>query len=221
MGVCGDYILVESRSASTNYFEVDLEGVSDETNHRLQYFVALFSASSLESNKNGLNELDSIYEEGLHHAKKIEDDLGSKIFEGRLFISLVKAVLSYSNGKTYSQTERDAAKSVALRLLYRLLFVLYAESRDLLPIKNETYKSISLGTIVKELSEYSKKSNGFEVWERLEALFHSIENGKVDANLPEYDGELFRYIENLDKLRLSNEFLVPAMIELCSTKVLM
>ena len=51
------------------------EGVSDETNHRLQYFVALFSASSLESNKNGLNELDSIYEEGLHHAKKIEVDI--------------------------------------------------------------------------------------------------------------------------------------------------
>ena len=96
-------------SASTNYFEVDLEGVSDDTDRRLNYFVSLFSATSLVKRSDGLTDLDSILDGGLRHAKEIEDDLRSKYLLGKLFLNLVKAILSFSSDKKYSQAERDEA----------------------------------------------------------------------------------------------------------------
>jgi hypothetical protein len=202
-------------SKSTDYFEIDLDGISGAEDPRLQYFVALFSAHSLFPQREGeVSDLDSIYEEGIRYAKKIEDDLRNKIFEGKLFLNLVKAVLSHSLGKEYLQSELDNAKSTALRLLYRLLFVLYAESRDLLPVHDSRYRPISLDSIRRQLEEYSKKPDESDVWERLLFLFDSIENGNVEAQVPEYDGELFRHDNELDNLKLKNKFLVPAIQEL-------
>ena len=207
-------------STSTNYFEIDLDGVSSENDPRLQYFVSLFSASSVvpREGEDGVSDLDSIYDEGIRHATEIEDDLRSKIFEGKLFLNLVRAILSHDVEKEYSQAELDQAKATALRLLYRLLFVLYAESRDLLPIHDSRYRTISLDSLRKDLSESEKKPNGFDVWERLCVLFDSIENGNAEASVPEYDGELFRRTENFDRLRLKNNYLIPAIRELCEWK---
>lgn len=206
-------------SASTNYFEIDLDGISDSEDPRLQYFVSLFSASSVIPDEEGeLSDLDSIYDEGVRYAREIEDDLRAKIFEGKLFLNLVKAILLHSSRKEYSQSDLDDAKATALRLLYRLLFVLYAESRDLLPVHNSKYRPISLDSIRSELSEYEKRSEEFDVWERLCLLFDSIENGNAEAQVPEYDGELFRSTDGLDKLRLKNKFLIPAIKELCEWK---
>jgi hypothetical protein len=117
-------------SASTNYFEVDLEDVSAETDQRLVYFTSLFSASAFLVH-DGQADVDLVYSEGIRHAHGVEDDLRRKVFDGDLFVNLVKSVLNHSSSKVYSQEELDAAKAVALKLLYRLLFVLYAESRKL------------------------------------------------------------------------------------------
>ena len=87
-----------------------------------------------------------------------------------------------------------------------------------MPVHNDNYKTISLDSIRSELTEFQKKPNGFDVWDRLSELFQSIESGRVDANLPEYHGELFRYTESLDKLKLRNEFLAPVVLELSEWK---
>lgn len=79
-------------SASTNYFEVDLEGIVLEDDSRLVYFVSLFSAASLIS-REGVTDLDITFEGGLKYAKEIEEDLRTKIFEGQLFLDMVRAVL--------------------------------------------------------------------------------------------------------------------------------
>jgi len=200
-------------SSSTNYFEVDLEGITSEDDPRLQYFVSLFSAASLMPKDLG-SDLDSVYEGGLRYAQEIRDELSSKVFDGQLFLNLVRAVIGHSHKKAYREEELDNAKAMSLRLLYRILFVLYAESRNLLPTGNPNYDEISLEGTRNRLAEFEKHADGDELWEGLRGLFRTIENGNIKAGVPVYDGELFRKARDLDNLDLKNRYLVEAIREL-------
>lgn len=200
-------------SSSTNYFEVDLEGITSDDDQRLQYFVSLFSAPALMPKELG-SDLDSVYEGGLRYAQEIRDELSSKVFEGQLFLNLVRAVIGHSHKKAYREEELDNAKAMSLRLLYRILFVLYAESRNLLPTGNPNYDEMSLEGTRNRLAEYERHADGDELWEGLRRLFRTIENGNVKAGVPVYDGELFRKARDLDNLDLRNRYLVQAIREL-------
>lgn len=204
-------------SSSTNYFEVDLDGVVDGTDPRLVYFVSLFSASSFVV-REGVIDVDLVYDEGIKHAQEIEADLRKKVFDEDLFINLIKGILGHSHSRIYSQEELDQAKALALKLLYRLLFVLYAESRGLLPTENTKYKEFSLELLRPRLSAFEKEPAENSVWDILKALFGMISKGDVEANLPQYDGALFEEDQTLDAIVVKNEFLVPALRDLMETE---
>jgi hypothetical protein len=199
-------------SSSTNYLEVDLDGVTSDNDARLLYFVSLFSAASLAPKPSG-SDLDSIFEGGLKYAQEIKDELSSKVFEGQLFLNLVRAVIAHSPSRVYKEDELEKGKATALRLLYRMLFILYAESRNLLPVNNPNYSSFDRG-IRQRLGDFEKLPEGPELWRVLTILFRSIENGDAKAGVPTYDGELFRQDQDLDDLQPKNEYLAPAIREL-------
>lgn len=200
-------------SASTNYFEVDLDNVVAEADPRLRYFVSLFSASAFSVHED-VTDVDLVYDEGIKHARKVEDDLRLKVFEGDLFRNLVKSVLNHSPLKLYSQEELDNAKGLALKLLYRLLFVLYAESRKLLPLENLNYRDYSMESLPSKLSAFEKKPEESSVWQILLTLFKMISLGNVEANLPQYDGDLFAKDSKLDAISVRNGYIVPALRDL-------
>ncbi len=200
-------------SSSTNYLEIDLEGIISATDPRLLYFVSLFSAASLAPKPSG-SDLDSIFEGGLRYAQEIKDELSSKVFEGQLFLNLVRGVVASSSSREYREEELEKAKATALRLLYRVLFILYAESRNLLPVSNPNYSSFSLDGIRQRLGEFDKLPEGVELWRALSALFRSIAKGDAKAGVPAYDGELFREDVDLDHLEPRNKYLAPAIREL-------
>jgi len=200
-------------SSSTNYFEIDLEGVASESDPRLHYFVSLFSAAALMPKETG-SDLDSVFEGGLKYAQEIKDELSSKVFEGQLFLNLVRAVIDHSDTQVYRDEELESAKAMSLRLLYRILFVLYAESRNLLPTDNSGYQELSLQGVRAKLAEFQKVPEGDKLWRRLGTLFETIEKGSVQAGVPAYDGELFRKARDLDGLELKNKYLVQAIREL-------
>jgi hypothetical protein len=204
-------------SASTNYFEVDLDGVVAETDARLTYFVSLFSASAFVL-REGVIDVDLVYDEGIKHAQGIEDELRKKVFDKGLFLNLTKGVLNLSSSKMYSQGQLDEAKALALKLLYRVLFVLYAESRGLLPVENAQYKKFSLEYLRPRLSAFEKEQSDNSVWDILKALFGMISEGDAEANMPQYDGELFEKDPALDDIVIKNEFLVPALRDLMESE---
>jgi hypothetical protein len=204
-------------SSSTNYFEVDLEGVAVESDARLVYFVSLFSASAFLK-KEEIADVDLVFDEGVKHAHGIEEDLRQKVFDGKLFLNLVKGILNHDASRVYSQGDLDDAKAVALKLLYRLLFVLYAESRGLLPIENEGYREVSLESLRSRLSAFEKEPESVAVWDGVRELFRMISEGDVDANLPQYDGELFEKDDALDGIAVKNRFLVPALRDLMESE---
>jgi hypothetical protein len=204
-------------SSSTNYFEVDLSDVAVETDARVVYFVSLFSSPSFFP-REGTTDVDLVFDEGVKHAKSIEEDLRNKVFDGKLFLNFVKGILNHDSSKVYPQEKLDEAKALTLKLLYRLLFVLYAESRSLLPIENERYKEISLESLRQRLSAFEKKPEAVSAWDGLKLLFHMISKGDLEANMPEYDGELFKNDSALDGISVKNMFLVPALRDLMESE---
>ena len=95
-----------------------------------------------------------------------------------------------------------------LTLLYRLLFLLYAESRDLLPVKEARgYWERSLTKLKADIAEkagpigddvpdrlretYRASADATELYDRILALFAVIDRGNRDLNVPLYNGGLF------------------------------
>ena len=196
-------------SASTNYFEVDLEQADDEKDVRLQYFVAIFGALSLQI-VNGASQLDSIHEGSLTHASELEEDMRSKIFDGDMFVMLIRGVLDHSTKKRYGRAELEDAKEKAIRILYRLLFILYAESRFLLPVDHPKYRRASMLSMRDGLGAYQKKGESCSCWDNLKVLFSGISKGNSELNLPAYNGRLFEK-GDVDGLSVRNKFLVPVI----------
>lgn len=118
---------------------MNLEGISDASDPRLIFLAAIFSALSFVR-KGGVSDIDLIYEGGLIHSKGLEEDLRSKVFNDQLFLNLVRSTLVFDKRKRYDEADLEQGKIRALKLLYRLLFVLYAEARGLMPLNNENYR---------------------------------------------------------------------------------
>ena len=201
------------QSTSTNYFEVDMEGVIAENDPKLSYFIGMFSASSFQE-REGTTDVDLTFDGGVQYAKEIEEDLKAKVFDGQLFVSLVKSVVGHSSKRKYNQAELETAKSSALKLLYRLLFILYAESRALLPVADKTYAEMSLGNLRQRLPAMDKEPESASAWKALQTLFRAISKGKPEASVPVYDGALFERDNTIDPLEIENRFLVKALLDL-------
>lgn len=196
-------------SASTNYFEVDLDKVDDEKDMRLQYFVVIFGAPSMQIIK-GTTQLDSIHEGSLRHASELEENMRRKIFEGEMFVRLVRGVLDHDFEKRYGRATLDRAKAKAMQILYRLLFILYAESRLLLPVDHAGYKKVSMLSMRDSLDSFQKDPESYSCWNNLKILFFGISQGNRALNLPEYNGKLFE-VSDIDRLSIRNRFLVPVI----------
>ena len=90
----------------------------------------------------------------------------------------------------------DTVRQSALVLLYRLLFVVYAEDRDLLPDRQEPYKTYSLTAMRRDIADGKAKSQTFSstiatYWPKLTAVFKAIAEGDDDLGIPPYNGGLF------------------------------
>ena len=204
-------------SVSTDYLEIDLEGITDKSDSRLKYFVAVFGAMSVKE-KDGITDLMSLMKGGKEYAVEIQNDIKEKIFNEGLFLNIVKAVLDFDPTVKYTHEDLKNAKEISLKLLYRLLFILYAESRDLLPVDNIRYQSMGLRTIRDAISTYEKTGESTTCWERLKKLFRAISAGDSKSNLPQYNGNLFAD-SILDALnRVKNKHLVPAILDLTEMK---
>ncbi|VVB71584.1 Uncharacterised protein [uncultured archaeon] len=201
-----------SASESTSYFELNLEGISEASDLRLVYLAAIFSAPSFVK-RGGASDIDLIYEGGVIHAKGLEEDLKSKVFDDQLFLNLTRSVIVFDMKKRYHEDELEQGKRKALKLLYRLLFVLYAEARGLLPLNNENYRAVSLENMRARLDALEKVPEGAEAWSSLCSLFEMIHRGSPSAQMPEYDGELFA-AEEMDSLPIKNMHIVPALKDL-------
>lgn len=87
----------------------------------------------------------------------------------------------------------------SLLILFRLLFVAYAEDRDLLPLnRNGLYRQRSLKQMARELADMLNEHGDFQFdpdstdrWEAVRSLWRAVDQGNREWGVPRYNGGLF------------------------------
>ena len=102
---------------------------------------------------------------------------------------------SWAPGAFESRERLATIFEEGVHFLYRLLFVLYAESQGALPIENPLYReSYSLERLRDEIARVESVGEAsYAIWESLRALFKLIDRGATigELTLPAYNGGLF------------------------------
>lgn len=210
-----------ARPRATGYIEVDLDDLfRPEREEEMRIFQLLFRRDSFVPQEGATATfLESALAEGRHYEDKVAQDLSGVVFE-RVFPSLVEA-LAEKSGESLSDC-RDAA----LVFLYRLLFVLYAEDRGLLPVSDSRYDDYGLRKRVREdIAARMADGDAFSAiatnyYDRLLNLFKIIDNGDPSIGLPAYNGGLFasEAAQILERVRLSDAETAPLIYGLSHTR---
>ncbi|MCL4477069.1 MAG: N-6 DNA methylase [Nitrospirae bacterium] len=120
------------------------------------------------------------------------------------------------------ESKREIFKG-CLTLLYRLLFILYAESRNLLPASEDGYYKVSLSKVKKDIFEDLKttktgkmSTRSYVYWARFQSLFDIVAKGDPALNVPIYNGGLFETPANgfLAGHKMPDPFLADAVEQL-------
>ncbi|MCC6615298.1 MAG: Eco57I restriction-modification methylase domain-containing protein [Anaerolineae bacterium] len=188
---------------ATNYYEVDLEEAIAATDQitALKYWWLMFRQQSFTG------FLDTLLTESNKYAKELGDRLKDDVFL-KIFPQFAKGFITHMRAQGIKETDIDlnVVFSGTMTFLYRMMFILYAESLDLLPVSEERgYGEYSLYVLKRDLARvggenetdapdllkkhYTTKST--TIYERLKLLFGVIDQGSADLNMPTYNGGLF------------------------------
>ena len=181
-----------ARPRASGYFEADLAELLKPGNEDgLRVFHLLFRRDSFTRPKGATTTfLEAALAEGRRYEERVAQDLSGVVFE-RVFPSLVQAIADTTN--------KNLAKirEAALIFLYRLLFVLYAEDRGLLPVNDSRYDDYGLRKRVRDdvarrmADKDTFSSHATSYYDHLMSLFKLIDKGDPSIGLPPYNGGLF------------------------------
>ena len=206
-----------ARPRSTGYFEVDLGsvlGAGDED--ALRVFYLLFRRESFVLRDGARTTfLQTALDEGRRYEERVASDLSGIVFE-TVFPKLVSALADESG------EELSTVREAALIFLYRLLFILYAEDRGLLPVNDPRYDDYGLRRRVRE--DIARRMESGSVFstavssyhDRLKSLCSQIDKGDPSIGLPPYNGGLFaaEAAPMLQSVRLTDAMLAPLIYDL-------
>ncbi len=189
-------------------------------------FFTLFRAASFERDGEGSCFLDNVREQSLRVKAELEFNLRKRIFN---VLEDVGTGLVDFEDNHLSQADFADAYSNALTFLYRLLFVLYAESRGLLPVRshgpgsNRRYlNEFSLARLVERLRNRTLYADDAftGLYEDLLKLFHLINGTHPRQNeslgVTRYNGGLFNHElhPKLEKWRIGDAALANVLRQL-------
>ncbi len=122
--------------------------------HWFRVFLLLFRREAFEADGPGdTTFLDAAMTEARIYAARVTEELSVNVFDS-VFPRLVRAFASHDPNVNIASTAwRAEAREGAIRLLYRLLFLFYAEDRDLLPVRHPGYANYSLRSLREAAAE--------------------------------------------------------------------
>ena len=208
-----------------SFYEVNLEKILiDEDIDAFRYFYYFFRCEAFVPYTSDYTFLDDVLSGSIRYTVSVSDDLGDKIYLA--LEELVNGFLDYQgNDLTASDSDVEKIHESCLILLYRLLFVLYAEGRGLLPLENPEYQSeYSLEAIATNIHDTLDNNSivselRSDYWSRLQTLFTLIDKGWAE-NIPQYNGGLFNPTRHqfLEKKKIGNRSLAKIIDILTRTK---
>ena len=201
------YRLAQSRAE--HFLELDLPEILElpeaEKTHWLRVFILMFRRESfLPQYSEGRTFHEIALDEGKNWEQRITDGLSRKIMDDifpNLARALAKTVPALQKAMQKCGKDESPETAALLRevrdntviLLYRLLFVLYAEDRNLLPVAHHKYKLNSLRKIRDEIENEGETLSPTmrKYYLIFRELCRAINNGDSSLSLPAYNGGLF------------------------------
>ncbi len=206
-----------------SYYEVDLlKLVRDADPEAFKYFYLFFRREAFLPEADGRCFLDRVRDGSVAYARKIGDDLQENVY--RAMKVLAEGFLRDRRNDLFP-ADAGMVQENALLLLYRLLFIFYAESRGLLDAENRHYRELSLQRLAADIEGRLEKGDEplavrNVYWARLEDLFDLINNGsevrgidREEIYIPAYNGGLFDPARNpfLAEKRIGDLYLARAV----------
>lgn len=220
-----------ARSRSEEFLELDLAAVigldgglfavlPENRPYWLKTFWLLFRrASFIPAPDTGRHFVADALDETRHWEARVAQDLSGVVFR-KVFPRLAKALAAADPERPaklsphYLREVREAT----LILLYRLLFVLYAEDRGLLPTHEERYDDYSLRRLREEARDRIDRADALSVtataaWSRFRDLCRMIDRGDASIGLPPYNGGLFDRCRTplLERSAVADEAFLPTL----------
>ncbi|RAQ97407.1 Eco57I restriction-modification methylase domain-containing protein [Thermogemmatispora tikiterensis] len=177
------------------FYEVDLpELLENGDPQQFLYFYAFFRAEAF--NPLSPLSLDQLLTASSESAQRVRENLREQVYDALRLIA--QGLFQFPRNELAPTPEnRRLVYEHALILLYRLLFIFYAEARQLLPVESGTIYSrrFSLRMLAQQasrlLQEKTALSNVALVWAHLKTLFESLHAGNRLMGVSVFDGGLF------------------------------
>lgn len=204
-------------TTTKGYVEFDVDLIFRErsfTDFRAMY--RMVHASRFLTDKNGVSPLEQFYKESVAAGVKVGEDLRQNV---------KKAIEALGNGFLKSKPELSqrmiedeefckAYYAEILRVIYRLLFLLFAEQRAMLPTKESLYiEEYSITRLRQMAEERHGKDDHCDLWEGLKVTFQMLKKGCSPLKIFGYNGSLFDNTEipTLSDLSCKNEYILEAV----------
>ena len=198
---------------ASGYYEVDLETAlhADDDSYRLRTFRLLFGRDAFSPRHGAQTSfLEDAIAEGRRYEEQVANDLSGIVFD-EVYPALIRALADKSGA------ELENVRQAALIFLYRLLFLLYAEDRDLLPVNDNRYDDYGLRKSVRDdIDKRMSARDTFSTiasnyYNHISTLCRQVDAGDASIGLPPYNGGLFaqQAAPMLEQVQLSDAVLAP------------
>ena len=206
---------VGRRGRTETYIECQPALLSDD---HLPYLWLLFSAEALAPD----GSLGQVLEESRRFAGRLAERLRERIYE-KVVPALAQGVSTARRADGAGRGSLGQTYEMALIVLFRLLFIAYAEDRDLLPYRyNDAYRRRALKQKAQELvtcvEHETPIAAGDSHWREFELLCKAVATGNAEWGVPAYDGGLFTGDQDVSPsgaaiaaITLTNEFFEAAL----------
>jgi hypothetical protein len=178
-------------------------------------------ASSDALGKGG--SFDSILEASQDYAADLGSRLRDRIYEDVL-PKLAGAIVRARRLRNPPPEKLAETYEMSLLVLFRLLFVAYAEDKELLPLhSNASYRAHSLKEIARRLAAERKAEetygSGNHYWIEVTQLWEAVDRGNSTWHVPTYNGGLFATDHSpaataLGAISLADSAFAPALAKL-------
>jgi len=220
----------QASSMATEFYEINLVALLTSNDPEpFKYFWFFFRHKAFIRDAQGRNFLERVREGSATYARVIGDLLKEMVFQQ------VFPLLAGGFVRSNAEQDEDITSEVALNttyaatlaLLYKMLFLLYAEARNLLPMDNVGYQAQSLTRIAQEVAQKRDRKvplgqTSTAYCDQLLNLFRLIDRGDQGLGVPRYNGGLFSQSSTTTRFlrdhRLTDAELAPALDQLARIK---
>lgn len=214
-----------ARSVSEEFLEIDLGRVlalggegdlfadAVTRDHWLRVFAAMFCRDAfIKTGSDNRSFHERAQAEATFYEERVAASLSKLVFE-QVFPNLAGAI-----AQAAPQASLEDVRHASLVLLYRLLFLLYAEDRDLLPVGEKRYDDYALRQQRSEVGRRVSENDVFsdtatKIWHHVADLARIIDKGEEKVGIPPYNGGLFAADGTplLDTIRIPDSVMAPTL----------